>query len=327
MGDVASWAAVINQADIRLAQYMVGRLRVDPLQIRAEGGALAPALVVALELDVHEADGTKLVLERLAGELWTKPAAGGRVRLGQPVAIESAGRGDTRPLFSLPRGGVHNIDLRIDLGAPGVRLLDEAVQASTQGPVMLALYFEARLGVLESSQAEDLPSLRNPSTFTVRRFWSASIDELEIQLPREHWAQELAPKLGHDRMRLIAVEMPFAEGPLGGELIALFDAASRAYDAGDWRETIQKCRDVRSHIEQHVRQRPEQRLFQAVAERVGVADGDARMRFLDQAWSALAEITNDAHHLGSVGRLEAASAHATLILTATLIQYFGELLG
>jgi hypothetical protein len=323
VGDVASWAAVINQADIRLVQHMVGRLRVDPLQIRAEGGALAPALVVALELDVHEADGAKLVLERLAGELWTKPAAGARVRLGQPVTIESAGRGDTRPLFSLPRGGVHNIDL----GAPGVRLLDEAVQASTQGPVMLALYFEARLGVLESSQAEDLPSLGNPSTFTVRRFWSARIDELEIQLPREHWAQELAPKLGHDRMRLIAVEMPFAQGPLGGELIALFDAASRAYDAGDWRETIQKCRDVRSHIEQHVRQQPEQRLCQAVAERVGVTDSDPRMRFLDQAWTALAEITNDAHHLGSVGRLEAASAHATLILTATLIQYLGELLG
>jgi hypothetical protein len=102
-------------------------------------------------------------------------------------------------------------------------------------------------------------------------------------------------------MRLIAVEMPFAEGPLGGELIALFDAASRAYDAGDWRETIQKCRDVRSHIEQHVRQRPEQRLVQAVAERVGVADGDPRMRFLDQAWSALAEITTTLTTSGASG--------------------------
>jgi hypothetical protein len=172
VGDVASWAAVINQADIRLAQHMVGRLRVDPLQIRAEGGALAPALVVALDLDVHEADGAKLVLERLAGELWTEPAVGARVRLGQPVTIESAERGDTRPLFSLPRGGVHTIDLRIDLGAPGVRLLDEAVQASTQGPVMLALYFEARLGVLESSQAEDLPSAtrrRSPCAGSGRR--------------------------------------------------------------------------------------------------------------------------------------------------------------
>jgi hypothetical protein len=292
--DVASWAAVINQADIGLAQSMVGRLRIDPLRIRGEGGALAPALVVPVELDLHEADGKKLVLERLVGELWTRPGAGARVRLGLPVTIESAGSGDTRPLFSLPRGGTHNFDVRIDLTVPGVRLLDEHVQASTQGPVILAVYFEVRLGVLESSQAEDLPSLDNPATFTVRRFWTTSIEELEIQLPREHWAQELAPKLGHDHVRLVAVEMPAANGPLGGGLIAMFDAASRAYDADDWRETIQKCRDVRSHIEQHTPQQPELRIFQTVAERVGVEESDPRIRFLDQAWSALVDITNAA---------------------------------
>lgn len=65
---------MINQADIMLAQHMVGRLRIDPLQIRAEGGAAAPALVLPVELDLHEADGKQLVLERLAGELWTRLA-------------------------------------------------------------------------------------------------------------------------------------------------------------------------------------------------------------------------------------------------------------
>jgi len=92
-------AAVINQADIRLAQHMIGRLRIDPLQMRGEGGALAPALILPVELDLHEADGNKLVLERLTGELWTRPSTGSRVRLGLPVTIESAGSGDTRPLF------------------------------------------------------------------------------------------------------------------------------------------------------------------------------------------------------------------------------------
>jgi hypothetical protein len=317
----------MHQADIRLVQHMVGRLRIDPVQMRGEGGPLAPALVLPMELDLHEADGKKLVIERLQAELWTRPGAGPRVRLGLPVVVESAGRGDTRPLFSLPRGGIHHFELRIDLMEAGVRLLDAHVQGSTQGPVMLALYFEARLGLLEDSTTDDLPSLSNPNLLSVRRFWAATVNELEIQLPREHWAEEVAPKLGHNRMRLIAVEMPAPNGPLGPELTAMFDAASRAYDAADWRETVQKCRDVRNHVEQHTRKEQDERLFQVVAGRVGAAETDARIKFLDDVWAALATMTSDSHHIKSIGLLDAATAHATLLLTATMIQYVGELLG
>jgi hypothetical protein len=316
----------MNQADIRLVQHMVGRLRIDPLQIRGEGGPLAPALVLPVELDLHEADGQKLVLERLQAELWTRPPAGPRVRLGFPVVTESAGRGDTRPLFSLPRGGTHHFEIRIDLLQTGVRLLDAHVQGSRQGPVLLALYFEARIGLLEDSTTDALPSLSNPNMLTIRRFWSASVEELEIQLTREHWAEEVAPALGHDRLRLIAVEMPAPDGPLGDELAAMFDAASRAYDAADWRETIQKCRDVRNHVEQLAREEPEERLYQVVARLAGANEADARIKFLDDVWSALATLTSDSHHIKSIGRLDAATAHATLLLTATMIQYVGELL-
>jgi hypothetical protein len=217
--------------------------------------------------------------------------------------------------------------LRIYLTQAGVRILDEHVQHSTQGPVMLAIYFEARLGLLEDSVVDDLPSLSNPKAFSVRRFWGASVDELEIQLPRGYWAEEIAPALGHDRLRLIAVEMPAPTGPLGAELTAMFDAASRAYDAADWRETIQKCRDIRNHVEQHTRKEQDERLFQVVAGRVGADETDARIKFLDDVWAALATMTSNSHHIKSIGRLDAATAHATLLLTATMIQYVGELIG
>jgi hypothetical protein len=44
-------------------------------------------------------------------------------------------------------------------------------------------------------------------------------------------------------------------------------------------------------------------------------------------WAAFAHVTNDAHHLDSVSRLDAVTAHATLLLTATMVQYVTELLG
>jgi hypothetical protein len=49
------------------------------------------------------------------------------MRWGLPVVVESAGRGDTRLPFSLPRGGIHHFDLRIDLTEVGLRRLDTHV--------------------------------------------------------------------------------------------------------------------------------------------------------------------------------------------------------
>jgi hypothetical protein len=75
-----------------------------------------------------------------------------------------------------------------------------------------------------------------------------------------------------------------------------------------------------------VRIEPGERVFQAVARLVGADEHDPRMKFLDDTWTALVDLTSDAHHIGSIGRLDAATAHASLLLTATMIQYLGELL-
>jgi hypothetical protein len=316
----------MHRSDIRLTNYRIGELRLDPTQIRGEGGPLTPSLVLPMELDLHQPDEKMLVIERLEATLWTQPATGPRARVGLPAVVDSAGRGDTRPLHSLPRGASHHFELRIELLETGVRLLDEQAQRSAQGPIPLTLYCEARAGLSETSAADELPSLGRPEVWAVRRFWSVTIEELQLQLAREHWAEQVAPALGHDHLRLIAVQMPLPDGALGSELVGMFDAAGRAYDASDWRETVQKCRDVRHHIEESVRSEPNERVFQAVARLVGADEKDPRMKFLDDAWRALVDLTSEAHHIGSIGRLDAATAHASLLLTATLIQYLGELL-
>jgi hypothetical protein len=224
----------MHRADIRLINYRIGELRLDPMQIRGEGGPLMSALVLPMELDLHKPDEKMLVVERLEATLWTQPAAGPRERIGFPGVVDPAGRGDTRPLHSLARGSSHHLELRVELLGEGVR----HAQRSAHGPLPLTLYCEARVGVGETSVADELPTLGNREVWTLRRFWASTIDELQIQLPREHWAEHVAPGLGHDRLRLLAVQMPVPGGRLGGELIAMFDTASRAYDASDWRETV-----------------------------------------------------------------------------------------
>jgi hypothetical protein len=152
-------------------------------------------------------------------------------------------------------------------------------------------------------------------------------EELLIQMPRDFWARELAPALGHDRYRLIAVKVPTPDGPLGGEIVPLFDAASRAYDAAEWRESIQKCRDVRHYIEKCLDLQEKEHIATAIAKRLSVSPDDPQIKFLDATWQALAGLTSDAHHLDSVGRLEAATAHAALLVTATMVQHVSELVG
>jgi hypothetical protein len=134
----------------------------------------------------------------------------------------------------------------------------------------------------------------------------------------------VSPGLGEDRLRLVVVGFPAPGGPLGGQVAELFDAARRAYDAGDYRECVQKCRDVRNHVERSVRGTDDERVAAAAARHVGAAGDDPRVTFLDRAWTAVGDFTSDSHHVHTVGRLDGPSARAALLMTATLIEFVSE---
>jgi hypothetical protein len=148
-----------------------------------------------------------------------------------------------------------------------------------------------------------------------------------VPIAREHWAREIGSALGHDRIRLVAVRLPSTEGPLGQDVVTSYKDASRAYDRAEWRECIQKCQDVRTYVERAVRQEDGERIATAVARRLGTDENDPRIKFLDSIWTALVNHTSGAHHVDSRDRLEAATAHAALLVTATMVQHVAELIG
>jgi hypothetical protein len=77
-----------------------------------------------------------------------------------------------------------------------------------------------------------------------------------------------------------------------------------AYDRAEWRECIQKCRDVRTYVERAVRYDEGEHVAAAVARRLGTNKDDPRIKFLDSVWAPLVNLTSGAHHVDTRDRLE-----------------------
>jgi hypothetical protein len=317
--------AMSVDADIQIQTTTIGRMHADGSEIRGDKESVSPALIIPVGLDLYSLDGQKLVVERLEAALWTMPTTGPRLRIGSAVRDSTVGQQGV--WISMRQGErPYSIDLRFDLFQEGLWALDRHVQQTTGPFVSLSLICEARVAWVREQL--NPPDTDSGTVLDLLPFWRPRINELQVRLPREHWARQVAPALGHDRVRLIAVQLPSPDGVLGNDVVPIFDAANRAYDVADWRECIQKCRDVRHHIEQQVHGTSQDgTVAQIVAQRLSVEEGDPRVRFLDSTWKALADVTNEAHHIDSIGRLQAATAHAALLVTATMVQHVAELLG
>ncbi|MGH2853063.1 MAG: hypothetical protein ACRDLF_02580 [Solirubrobacteraceae bacterium] len=312
----------MNEAYIRVTNTPAGKLSVVPSEVRGDTESLAPALIVPVSVELFPRDGQTVVLDRLAATLWTAPAQGPRRRLGLPAVIHNGERGGLLVSEATP-GNPHRVELRFELLDHGLRALDEHFQNCQAPHAELTLYPEARLGIAPAFPQD----VNERGTLELVQCAKPLAHELRFPVAREQWAREIGPALGHDRQRLVSVRLPSADGPLGREVVVSYNDASRAYDRAEWLECIQKCRDVRNRIEQSVRQHDGERVAQAVARRLGTDEDDPRIKFLDGAWQALADLTSASHHIDRRDRLEAATAHAALLVTATMVQHVAELIG
>jgi hypothetical protein len=105
------------------------------------------------------------------------------------------------------RGNPHRVELRFDLLDHGLRTLGEHFQTNPMPHPELTMYLDARLGI-------DPNDVNETGTLGLVQCAKTLTDELVVPIAREHWAREIGPALGHDRMRLVAVRLPSTEGPL-----------------------------------------------------------------------------------------------------------------
>ena len=90
-----------------------------------------------------------------------------------------------------------------------------------------------------------------------------------MQIPASLWVSNVLPPLGFSSLRLIEIALPAANELLPDALLASFDAARRDYDLGNYRECVQKCRDVRNAVEQHLRATRQHSVANVIGDRLG----------------------------------------------------------
>lgn len=321
---------------VEAGSTQVARFRVDPARLRGVGGGLSPALEVSFDGEIPaRAGGVAIGVERVSLELWLSAAK-------PPVPI---GRGATHwwpgGSFCSPENGANrtHFDLRFDLTHEQARLLE--AEAARLAPHDLELEFrgDITVGWVEwvantirgaqglEPQPEIPPELQRFGLISrFHPFWTTKLSGSPLRLSKEQLAQNVLPGLGMDRIRLATVRLPSGSGLLPNKIVPQYDAARLDYDAGRYREAIEKCRDVRNTIERALdaQDRDGERVADRVAQRGRCSP--AMKALVGDAWRGLAVLTNDAHHPSDTSLFSPTSARTCLLLTATLVEAISELL-
>jgi hypothetical protein len=122
------------------------------------------------------------------------------------------------------------------------------------------------------------------------------VGDVTVPVPRSEWAEQILPAVGLNTMRLVACRLPRSGGSLGNDLTTWFDQARLKFDAGDYRGAIERARDVRNAVEQHLHSSRAAPVALKVETARGLPKHAPTTEFLDGVWRALADVTNEAHH-------------------------------
>jgi len=313
--------------DITSMNRRIGRLRLDPTQVRGEGGLVSPALVLPLtvELEAQPAEQRLVVTEVRAELSLGAGSAHASSRLGELVRVRGVG-GDRGVWATIPGSTTTDAaDLRFALTALQVHLLDTAVTRPDRA-VNLLVRFEVEAAWVRD-EPQNVLGHASGSALELLPLASVRASEITLPVPRSEWAEGILPALGLDAMRLVAVRLPRRGGPLGDDLVAWFDQARHKFDAGDYRGAIERARDVRNAVEKRLQATRNDPVAAKVGQARGLPEGAGTTVFLDGVWGALAEATNEAHHAGRPDQaFTAADARAILLTTAVILEYLGATL-
>ena len=312
-------SSAVTVADILCLNQRIGRLRVDPTQVRGEGGALNPTLVMSLtsELDPQPVERRVALTEVRAQLSIGGEISQGGTRLGPPARIRRAGGPDGVWTSSPSVQRDDYAELRFPLSGVDVRLLESASSQQSR-LVELTVGFEAEAALV---RAEHEGVLGTSAMEFAPLAW-VRVADVKVPVPRSEWAEQILPGLGLDSMRLVMVRLPRRGGPLEEDLAAWFDQARLKLDAGDYRGAIERVRDVRNAVERRLEATKAEPVAAKIQAARGLPDNAPSVEFLDGVWTALADMTNEAHHPDRPDqRFIEADARAVLLASAVALEY------
>lgn len=323
----------MSAADIRVGTNVIGEITLNENQVRGEGGPYNPRLVVPVEVNLHQRPAAQTIAITSLAYTFYYGEISPSTRVGEPVMRDlTAGF----PARSNPQGPSRSRQemqfqaseaMIIQMEAHRHRSPDTSFQGWLTVSASIAWMLPAGGEAPGPHNLRPIPDYPFDMTMgiclSVAPFLGTSVDNLSIRLPAAIWIDNVLPGLGLDHLRLLEIALPRVGGVVPAEVIPHFDAARRDYDAGRYRECIQKCRDVRNLIEKHLGASKGHPVGDAVADLAGLPLLQDQRRFLNQCWVALVDLTSAAHHQTAYST---ADARACLLLTAVLLEYLQMLL-
>jgi hypothetical protein len=323
-----------GETTITLASRIVGRIRLDPGTIRAQGGGPADArLIVPVTVEMHSRPVDEmLALIELAGALHLDPGDPAGSRVGVPHVVRLV---NGMPCRSLPDGPAPAVvEMEFPLSPVGVARLEDARRRV--GPDTFALHL-ALTGTVawvgrtngEIQTGDELSpfgtSMGLHSELTV--FWSTTIGTLTVGIDVSVWVANVLPGLGVDRVRVVEFTFP-PSLPGVASAGARWDEACMALAHGKENDAIAACRGVIRAWSKQLGGTRQRHVADILGERTGWPPDDPRRTLLDAVWQGILNVANAPHHQED----QAVPFHASLadaqfhvMMTAIVSNYVAEL--
>jgi hypothetical protein len=329
----------MEEAAIRLGSGIgIGKVRLDPTDIRGGGDEYDPHLVIPIKIELDRQPlEHSIIIARLTTSLHLNEYLDQSNQFGTKVSYDLL---YNMPVRSVP-GGVSNtpLELRFNLSYSQLKALENMRHQPGKN---LYLHLDPIIAWNKHTGNADDRMYGGTSTLGEGEwdtrvglfsefvfFWLPKIETLRLELSKMDWAGKIFPGIGYDYFRLVEVKLPVSDVLVPNEAVEHFKEAKQDYDRGFYNECLRKCRFVLDEIEAHLRPQPQRhRLGSAITQVLGwpsTPDISEQARFLDHAWQALYSMPNAAHHTPSTKSLLPADAHIVLISTAAMLEYLAQL--
>lgn len=326
--------AQVNEQSITLGSgRMIGKASVDSAAVRGEGGPLRPQLVVPLTITLNpQPDEAMLAITGLVAQLGTDPHPSAPQIICQPTSHQF---NSGFPAHTNPKAPyAHTESLRFFLTSAEVEDIERRRHAANADVFHLYLGLEVAVAAvrMRNTFGPDAVPETTPWDFNfgsyseVMPFWTSRVEPVWVQIEQSSWVRAVLPGLGHDRLRLLELQLPLAL-PDHLSAAAQFDKAKRALDERRYGDCIQHCRGLLNMWEKQYGATERRRTAAIVAEARQWAAGDIRSSLLDALWKTVGDVANAPHHPeGNVDSelFDERDARLVLILTAALSEYVGH---
>jgi len=247
----------MEEVDIKLHEMPIGKVRLDPTEVRGEGGEYNPRLVIPIKIELGpQPQGHQIAIIRLSASL----------HLGENPDPDNqfASKVDYNLIYNIsmcsrPVGvSPYSKNLHFNLTHAQLKAL-EGIRHE-QGKI-LYLYLEPVIvwnmhtgnttevvdGEVVSTQKEGGWSQHVGAFSYLALFWFPKIEKLRLDLAVMNWAEKIFPGVGYDYFRLIEVKLPVSDVLVPMDAVEHFKEAKKDYDKGAHPDSIMKCRVPRSN--------------------------------------------------------------------------------